>query len=134
MAGIEIPQEDIVRASAFLDSVQVKGLSRYKYEPTTPDGKASPALTAEALLQRLAGGLSFQLVFNRLASRFDKRLNGFNGRVKAGPHRGRHRFPGERVFQIGQPLCGFFFDGITDDIRQFSHLRRDSGRLFPGTR
>ena len=52
MAGIEIPQEDFVRASAFLDSVQVKGLSRYKYEPTTPDGKASPALTAEALLCR----------------------------------------------------------------------------------
>ena len=52
MAGIEIPQDDFVRASGFLDSVQVKGMSRYKYEPTSPDSKASPALTAEALLCR----------------------------------------------------------------------------------
>src|ERR1700761_5090789 len=52
MAGIEIPHEDFVRASGFLDSVQVKGLSRYKYEPTSPDSKGSPALTAEALLCR----------------------------------------------------------------------------------
>lgn len=52
MAGIEIQHEDFVRASAFLDSVQVKGMARYKYEPTTPDNKATPALTAEALLCR----------------------------------------------------------------------------------
>lgn len=52
MAGIEVQQEDFVRASVFLDSVQVAGMSRYKYEPTTPDQKASPGLTAEALLCR----------------------------------------------------------------------------------
>lgn len=52
MAGIEVQHEDFVRASAFLDSVQVRGLSRYKYEPTSPDNKASPGLTAEALLCR----------------------------------------------------------------------------------
>ena len=52
MAGIEVAQEDFVRASSFLDSVQVRGMSRYKYEPTTPDSKASAALTAEALLCR----------------------------------------------------------------------------------
>ena len=52
MAGIDIPHDDFVRASGFLDSVQVRGLPRYKYEPTTPDGKASPAMTAEALLCR----------------------------------------------------------------------------------
>jgi hypothetical protein len=52
MAGIEVQHEDFVRASSFLDSVQVPGMSRYKYEPTTPDAKASPGLTAEALLCR----------------------------------------------------------------------------------
>jgi hypothetical protein len=52
MAGIEVAQDDFVRASAFLDSVQVRGMSRYKYEPTSPDSKASAALTAEALLCR----------------------------------------------------------------------------------
>lgn len=52
MAGIEVQQEEFERASRFLDSVKVKGLSRYKYEPATPDSKATPALTAEALLCR----------------------------------------------------------------------------------
>lgn len=52
MAGIDVPHEDFVRASAFLDSVRVRGMARYKYEPTTPDSKASPALTAEAILCR----------------------------------------------------------------------------------
>ena len=52
MAGIEVQHEDFVRASTFLDSVQVRGSSRYKYEPTSPDKNASPALTAEALLCR----------------------------------------------------------------------------------
>ncbi|MEK6261185.1 MAG: prenyltransferase/squalene oxidase repeat-containing protein [Planctomycetota bacterium] len=52
MAGIEIPQEEFERASRFLDLVQAKGTARYKYEPTTPDNKATAALTAEALLCR----------------------------------------------------------------------------------
>jgi Prenyltransferase and squalene oxidase repeat len=52
MAGIDVQQEDFVRASSFLDSVQAKGSARYKYEPTSPDSKATAALTAEALLCR----------------------------------------------------------------------------------
>jgi hypothetical protein len=52
MAGIEIQQEEFERASLFLDSVQARGSARYKYEPTSPDSKATPALTAEALLCR----------------------------------------------------------------------------------
>jgi hypothetical protein len=52
MAGIDVPHDDFVRASSFLDSVQVRGLPRYKYEPTSPDSKGSPAMTAEALLCR----------------------------------------------------------------------------------
>jgi hypothetical protein len=52
MAGIEVPQEDFERASQFLDSVQAKGSARYKYEPSSPDNKATAALTAEALLCR----------------------------------------------------------------------------------
>ena len=52
MAGIEIQQEEFERASQFLDSVRAKGSARYKYEPTSPDSKATTALTAEALLCR----------------------------------------------------------------------------------
>lgn len=52
MAGIEIPQSDFVRASSFLDSVKVKGLPRYKFEPISPDSHATAAMTAEALLCR----------------------------------------------------------------------------------
>jgi len=52
MAGIEIPHEDFVRASAFLDSVKVRGLPRYKFEPISPDSHATAAMTAEALLCR----------------------------------------------------------------------------------
>lgn len=52
MAGIPIEPEEFERASQFLDSVQAKGSARYKYEPTSPDSKATPALTAEALLCR----------------------------------------------------------------------------------
>lgn len=52
MAGLEVQQEEFERASRFLDSVQAKGTARYKYEPTSPDTKATAALTAEALLCR----------------------------------------------------------------------------------
>ena len=52
MAGLEVQQEEFERASHFLDSVQAKGSARYKYEPTSPDNKATAALTAEALLCR----------------------------------------------------------------------------------
>ncbi len=52
MAGIEVQQEEFERASRFLDSVQAKGSARYKYEPSSPDSKATAALTAEALLCR----------------------------------------------------------------------------------
>lgn len=52
MAGMEVQQEEFERASRFLDSVQAKGTARYKYEPTSPDSKATAALTAEALLCR----------------------------------------------------------------------------------
>lgn len=52
MAGLEIPQEDFVRASSFLDSVKARGLSRYKFDPITPDDHASAAMTAEAILCR----------------------------------------------------------------------------------
>lgn len=52
MAGIDVPHEDFVRASAFLDSVKVRGLSRYKFEPISPDSQASAAMTAEAILCR----------------------------------------------------------------------------------
>lgn len=52
MAGIDIPYDDFVRASGFLDSVKVKGLPRYKFDVITPDSQASPAMTAEALLCR----------------------------------------------------------------------------------
>lgn len=52
MAGIEIPHEDFVRASAFLDSVKVKGMSRYKFKPNSPDSDATTGLTAEAILCR----------------------------------------------------------------------------------
>jgi len=52
MAGIDIPHDDFVRASGFLDSVKVKGLPRYKFDVITPDDHASPAMTAEAVLCR----------------------------------------------------------------------------------
>ena len=52
MAGIEIQQEEFERASRFLDLVQAKGTARYKYEPSSPDSKATAAMTAEALLCR----------------------------------------------------------------------------------
>ena len=52
IAGIEVQQEEFERASRFLDSVQAKGSARYKYEPSSPDNKATAALTAEALLCR----------------------------------------------------------------------------------
>jgi hypothetical protein len=52
MAGLEIQQEEFERASLFLDSVQARGSARYKYEPASPDSKATAALTAEALLCR----------------------------------------------------------------------------------
>jgi hypothetical protein len=52
IAGIEVQQEEFERASRFLDSVQAKGTARYKYEPASPDSKATAALTAEALLCR----------------------------------------------------------------------------------
>ena len=52
MASIEVQQEEFERASRFLDSVQAKGTARYKYEPSSPDNKATAALTAEALLCR----------------------------------------------------------------------------------
>ncbi len=52
MAGIDVPHEDFVRASAFLDSVKVRGMSRYKFEPISPDNQASAAMTAEAILCR----------------------------------------------------------------------------------
>lgn len=52
MAGIEVPQAEFEKASAFLDSVQESNGSRYKYEPSHPRGRVTPALTAEALLCR----------------------------------------------------------------------------------
>ncbi|MCX7408073.1 MAG: hypothetical protein NTZ32_08315 [Planctomycetales bacterium] len=52
MAGIEIAPGEFERASLFLDSVQAAGSARYKYEPSSPDNKATAALTAEALLCR----------------------------------------------------------------------------------
>ncbi len=52
MAGIEVSTADFQRASAFIDSVQEHGGSRYKYEPTDPAETFSTALTAEGLLCR----------------------------------------------------------------------------------
>ncbi|HET6422065.1 MAG TPA: prenyltransferase/squalene oxidase repeat-containing protein [Planctomycetaceae bacterium] len=52
MAGIEVSTTDFQRASAFIDSVQEHGGSRYKYEPTDPAETFSAALTAEGLLCR----------------------------------------------------------------------------------
>lgn len=52
MAGIEVSLTDFQRASAFIDSVQEHGGSRYKYEPTDPPETFSTALTAEGLLCR----------------------------------------------------------------------------------
>ena len=52
MAGIDVPQADFEKASAFLDSVQEDGGARYKYEPLHPKERVTPALTAEGLLCR----------------------------------------------------------------------------------
>ena len=52
MAGIEIQQEEFERSSQFLDSVQARGSARYKFEPTWPDNRVSPGLTAQGLLCR----------------------------------------------------------------------------------
>jgi hypothetical protein len=52
MAGIDVPQEDFEKASNFLDTVQERNGSRYKYEPLHPRERVTAALTAEGLLCR----------------------------------------------------------------------------------
>lgn len=52
MAGIDVPASEFERASAFLNTVQEQGGSRYKYEPLDPPDRVSVALTAEGLLCR----------------------------------------------------------------------------------
>jgi hypothetical protein len=51
-AGIDVSPETFERASRFLDAVQIDGGAQYKYEPTDPDERSSPAMTAEGLLCR----------------------------------------------------------------------------------
>lgn len=52
MAGIEVPDEALFRAEKFLDLVQEQYGARYKYEPTSPRSRVTPAMTAEGLLCR----------------------------------------------------------------------------------
>ncbi len=86
MAGIEVPPGDFERASLFLDSVQVAGSARYKYEPSSPENKATAALTAEALLcrqwlgwprnfQQMTAGVKYVTADESLPSWSDGRRN-----------------------------------------------------------
>ncbi len=52
MAKINVPVDNFERATLFLDSVSEQNGSRYKYEPTDPLDRVSPAMTAEGLLCR----------------------------------------------------------------------------------
>lgn len=52
MAGINVPDEALGRASNFLDQVSVRDGALYKYLPSDPDGKTTPAMTACGLLGR----------------------------------------------------------------------------------
>lgn len=51
MAGIEVPEEVLTRASNFLDTVQSDAGARYRYEELS-DRTFTPAMTAEGLLCR----------------------------------------------------------------------------------
>jgi hypothetical protein len=51
MAGIEVPQNVLEKAAAFLDLVQEQNGSRYRYEPQETKS-ATPAMTAEGLMCR----------------------------------------------------------------------------------
>lgn len=52
MAGIDVPADAFGRVSVFLDRVAAKDGALYKYLPSDPPGKASPAMTACGLLGR----------------------------------------------------------------------------------
>jgi hypothetical protein len=52
MAGLDVPLEVLDKASHFLDLVQEKNGSRYRYEPDNPLKVPTPAMTAEGLLCR----------------------------------------------------------------------------------
>lgn len=51
-AGIDVPRDAFERATTFLDAVQEKNGARYKYRPTYPADRVTPAMTAEGLLCR----------------------------------------------------------------------------------
>lgn len=51
-AGVDVPDDAFELAAKFLDSVQERGGSRYRYEPPPTPRSFSPAMTAEGLLCR----------------------------------------------------------------------------------
>lgn len=51
-AGLGVPEDAYLRASGFLDRVQVQDGARYRYEPTYPEDRFSPAMTAEGIFSR----------------------------------------------------------------------------------
>lgn len=51
MAGLQVPQEVLDRASVFLDRIEAQGGARYKYD-LKPESKPTLAMTAEGLLCR----------------------------------------------------------------------------------
>lgn len=52
MAGIEVPEEVLLKVQLFLNSVSSQNGSRYRYKASDPDSLFSPAMTAEGLLCR----------------------------------------------------------------------------------
>lgn len=52
LAGVDVPHDDFVRATRFLDAVQAQQGARYRYEPLDPESRTTAALTAEGLLCR----------------------------------------------------------------------------------
>lgn len=52
MAGIDVPPEAFGQVSVFLDTVAERDGARYKYLPSDPAGKVTPAMTACGLLGR----------------------------------------------------------------------------------
>ena len=52
MAGMDVPEEVLVRTSQFLNSVASQGGSRYRYKASDSESSSSAAMTAEGLLCR----------------------------------------------------------------------------------
>jgi len=57
-AQLDVPQETLDRAAAFMDSVSVAGGAQYQY---TPGGRINEAMTAEGLLSRMYLGWNLRL-------------------------------------------------------------------------